>query len=267
MATYYLGLLIAGVFGAIFGSYSTLFAHRIPINESCFGRYFGQKSRCPECNIIIRTRDLIPLFNWLFTLGKCSSCKARIPRSHLFIEVATTILFMICYVRFSFGEEFLLYSLLSSALIVIVVIDYKYKIFPNQVLNVILIISLVNRVLVDQTIINAVFSVVFGFIFATIFYQIFYKKLSDHITSQEQILSYSKFIIITSISLDLMNFFLYFLSIILIFVFLVLFNKSFEKKPIKKNQKDKKDRFGKRKVFTFGFSLILPFIWLMLYPI
>ncbi|MBM3579804.1 MAG: prepilin peptidase, partial [Alphaproteobacteria bacterium] len=89
------GIILAATFGAIFGSYATLFAYRLPRDESCFGRYFGQKSSCPSCGATIRTRDLIPLINWLVTLGRCSKCQHKIPRIHLFVELVTTALFVL----------------------------------------------------------------------------------------------------------------------------------------------------------------------------
>jgi prepilin signal peptidase PulO-like enzyme (type II secretory pathway) len=247
---YYLGLVMAGVFGAIFGSYSTLFAYRLPINESCFGRCFGPKSRCPSCGTIIRTRELIPIVNWLFTLGRCNSCQVKIPKSYLFIEIATTILFIICYIKFSFSESFIIFSLICAASVVIVATDYSHKVFPNQALNIILIAGLVNRVLIDGGILDAILSAIMGFIFATIFYQIFHRKFNHFLPNQQQALSYIKFIIIVSICLSPILFLLYFLSICLILVVLLIFGKS-----IKQVSK------------SLGFSLVLPFLWLILFPI
>lgn len=245
-----LGLITAGIFGAIFGSYSTLFAYRLPIGESCFGRYFGPKSRCPSCNTIIRTRELIPIFNWLFTLGRCTTCKTKIPRTYLFIEIATTILFMICYVKFSFSENFILFAAISAASVVIVATDYTHKIFPNQALNVILIAGLVNRILIDQSIINAVFAASVGIIFATIFYQLFHKKFNNFITDEKQSLSYAKFIVIAAVALTPMMFLLYFLSICLIITLLIIIDKNL-----------------KQVVKGLGFSLVIPFLFLMFYPL
>lgn len=247
---YYLGLITAGVFGAIFGSYSTLFAYRLPINEPCFGRYFGPKSRCPSCGTVIRTRELIPIFNWLFTLGRCTTCQAKIPKTYLFIELATTILFMICYDKFSFSEEFIIYAFICVSCVVIVATDYTSKIFPNQALNVILIAGLVNRVLADGGILDAILSVAMGFIFATIFYQIFHKKFNNFLHNTKQALGYTKFIIIASICLGPILFLLYFLSICLILMLLLIFGKSL-----------------KQVNNGLGFSLVLPFLWLMLFPL
>ena len=77
----FFGIIFSGIFGAIFGSYATLFSYRLPLKESCFGRYFGPKSRCPNCGNVIKTKELIPVVNWFFTLGKCSKCKTKIPKS------------------------------------------------------------------------------------------------------------------------------------------------------------------------------------------
>ncbi len=246
---YYFGLAAAGMFGAIFGSYSTLFAYRLPIGESCFGRYFGPKSRCPSCNTVIRTRELIPIFNWLFTLGRCTTCKVKIPKTYLLIELATTILFMICYANFSFSEEFIIFAAISAASVVIVATDYSSKIFPNQALNIILIAGLVNRVLIDDGIINAIFSVAIGVVFATIFYQLFHKKFNSFLQSEKQSLGYAKFIIIASVCLSPIIFLLYFLSVCLIIILLIIFGKSL-----------KETNNG------LGFSLVLPFLWLLFYP-
>lgn len=242
------GIIISAVFGAIFGSYATLFAYRLPRGESCFGRYFGPKSRCPKCGSTIRTRELIPLINWIFTLGKCTHCETKIPRTHLFIEAATTILFVICYLQFSFGEEFIIYSLISVICVILMVTDYTHKIFPFQLLNALLTIGLINRVLVDQTILDAIYSLLIGVILVTVFYQIF-NKYYPKVFQMENSFDYIKFILIASLCLDLPNFLLYFLAVIIIFSAIIYF-------AISSKRDDKNLRFGS--------ALIIPFLWLIL---
>lgn len=240
-------IIIAAAFGAIFGSYATLFAYRVPLGESCFGRYFGQKSRCPKCNNIIKTRDLIPLINWIFTLGRCRFCKSKIPRTHLFVELATTTLFILCYLQFGFGEEFIIYSLISVACVILLTTDFTHNIFPNAILNFILIFALANRVLQDQNIIDAIFSGAVGVVVAVIFYQIFFKKAKGLFANQEQSLNYTKFILIAAISLKFNLFLLYFMAVMAIFTMFLLFNI-----PNKK-------QYG-----NFGYVLIIPYLWLMI---
>lgn len=243
------GIILSAVFGAIFGSYATLFAYRLPLGESCFGRYFGPKSRCPQCNTMIRTRELIPLVNWLFTLGRCKSCQTKIPRTHLFIELSTTILFVLCYLQFGFSENFMIYSLISTGLVILAACDFTHKKFPEQILNFILMIGLANRVLQDGTTVDAVFSVAIGIIFSVIFYQVFYKKTNGLFATQSQSFDYTKFILISSVCLELRLFLFYFFAVMLtLFTILLL------------------DIPNKKKRSNFGYSLIIPFIYLMLYP-
>lgn len=246
-----LGIIVAVFFGAVFGSYATLFAYRLPRGESCFGRYFGQKSRCPECGTTIRTRDLIPLFNWLFTLGRCSKCQTKIPRTHLFVEFTTTLLFVLFYLKFSFSQEFILYALISVGVVVLLVSDFTHKHFPSQALYFVLMLSLVTRVLHDGNIIDLIFSAAIGVFFAALFYQVFYKKTQGLFANQSQSLDYTKFILIASVQFELQSFLFYFLTVMLIFTVLLISGI-----PNKKNRDN------------FGYSLLIPFLWMVLfYPL
>ena len=205
-----LGLILATAFGAIFGSYATLFSYRLPLGESCFGRYFGPKSRCPKCENIIKTRDLIPLLNWLFTLGRCRFCKTPIPRTNLFVELATTLSFVLCYIKFGFSEDFIVHAMICVSLVILLTCDYTHKIFPEPVLNLILMIGLANRVLLDGNFSEAIFSGAIGIFCAVIFYQIFYKKTQGIFANKEQSFDYAKFILITSVCLQQSAFLFYF---------------------------------------------------------
>jgi len=243
------GIILSATFGAIFGSYATLFAYRLPLGESCFGRYFGPKSRCPECNTVIRTRELIPLLNWLFTLGRCKKCNTKIPRTHLFVEVMTTVMFVLCYLKFSFGESFIIYSLISVSLVILLVTDYTHKTFPQEILNFILMISLANRVLQDGNILDVTFSAAIGIILSVIFYHIFYKKSEGLFATQKQSFDYTKFMLIASIFFSGKMFFFYFVAVMTIFTMLLVFNVP-----------------SKSRKANFGYAIIIPFAWMMLYP-
>jgi prepilin signal peptidase PulO-like enzyme (type II secretory pathway) len=240
---------LAAALGAIFGSYATLFAYRLPLKESCFGRYFGKKSRCPNCESIIKTRDLIPVLNWIFTLGRCRNCQTKIPRTHLFIELATTILFIICYLNFSFSENFIIYSLISVTFVILLVTDYTHKSFPNPLLIFLLILLIINRILLEQSIFGIIYSSLIGVICATAFYQIFYKKCKNIFFNQQQSFDYIKIILIASIGLLPFEFLLYFLIILINFIILLLFNMA------KNNGK-----------YVFSYIAILPLLFLLLFP-
>tara|TARA_Y100000389_G_scaffold181810_1_gene197807 strand:- start:2139 stop:2879 length:741 start_codon:yes stop_codon:yes gene_type:complete len=224
------GYIFAAIFGAISGSYATLFIYRIPIGESCFGRYFGPKSRCPNCNRIIPTQELIPIINWLFTLGKCTNCKISIPKRYLIAEILSTLLYVICYHKYGFSDNFILYSLLLNAIVVLIIIDWNFKNLYDSVLYVILTISIAIRVLQDGEIINLLFYIAIATFLSAIFYQFLKLKFFFNQLTENQILQYSKFLIICSILLPFV-WFLYYFILILIFLSLcsIIYKKILEK--------------------------------------
>jgi len=240
------GAILAAMFGAVFGSYATLFAYRLPRGESCFGRYFGRKSRCPNCESIIKTRDLIPLLNWLFTLGRCRNCKVKIPRIHFFVELTTTLLFVFCYLKFSFSESFMIHAMICVGLVILLACDFTHKTLPQAMLIFILMVVIANRVLVDQTTINMVYSAVVGIIFAVIFHQIFYKRAPGFLATETQSFDYTKFILIAALYLNIASFIFYFFAVMVILTILLLLKIPSEKQ-----------RGG------FAYALIIPFIVLM----
>ncbi len=238
-------IIIAGLFGAVFGSYATLFAHRLPIGQSCFGRYFGKKSSCPTCGYTIRTRELIPVLNWLFTLGKCSQCKAKIPTSHLFLEVSSVILYVLCYLKFGFTEQFMVAALICSTALILIVTDLKHRIFPFQALIFLLFMTVILRILTDGSIIELIYSVVAGAVASWIFYYLFYKKINGYIADERHSYDYVKFILIASTLFSIVDFAIYFSVIMIIFSLIIIL-----------------DAVNKKRNVGYGFCLIVPFLWL-----
>ena len=240
-------IILVIAFGAIFGSYATLFAYRLPREESCFGRYFGKKSRCPNCSSTIITRDLIPLLNWIITCGKCRSCKTKIPRIHLFVELSTTILFLICYLNFGFTEIFIIHCLIAVALVVIMACDITHKRFPREALIFLLFFVTINRVLFDQTLVSILYSLSLGIITSAIFYKLIYKKFNYIFVNEKQFSDYIKFILISSIALDYQSFLYYFFEVMFILALLSFFKV-----------------FSKKNIISIGYVFVFPLLWILI---
>jgi prepilin signal peptidase PulO-like enzyme (type II secretory pathway) len=238
-------LIIVTAFGAVFGSYATLFAYRLPRGESCFGRYFGPKSRCGHCNSTIITRDLIPLLNWLFTFGSCRYCKVKIPRIHLFVELTTTLLFIVCYLRFGFGEKFMIYSMISVSLVILLASDFTHRIFPQAMLIFLLILVIINRILNEQTTLNIIFSLTLGVFASVAFYQLIGKKFPEIFSTKNQLHDYIKFILISAIAMNVELFIFYFFTVLLILTLLIA-----------------EHFFTKKNKISFGYALVIPFVGL-----
>lgn len=60
------------------------------------------RSHCPKCNHKIVWYDNIPIFSYIFLLGKCRHCKKRISVQYPVVELVIGILFvLVAYVEFS----------------------------------------------------------------------------------------------------------------------------------------------------------------------
>jgi leader peptidase (prepilin peptidase)/N-methyltransferase len=68
------GYVIAGVFGAVIGSFLNVVIHRVPLEESIV----FPNSRCPSCGAVIAFYDNIPILSYAFLRAKCRNCKEHI---------------------------------------------------------------------------------------------------------------------------------------------------------------------------------------------
>jgi leader peptidase (prepilin peptidase)/N-methyltransferase len=83
-------LVIIGILGAIFGSFVNVVGYRVPRQESI--AFPG--SHCTVCGHRLRYYELIPILSYVFLLGKCRKCKARISLRYPLIEIVSTLLFL-----------------------------------------------------------------------------------------------------------------------------------------------------------------------------
>lgn len=81
-------VVMAGIWGAIFGSFVNVIVHRLPRNESPF----TGRSRCPRCHAAILARDNVPIVGWLLRRGRCRSCGARIAATYPLVEATCGLL-------------------------------------------------------------------------------------------------------------------------------------------------------------------------------
>ncbi len=261
-------LILVIVFGAIFGSYATLFAYRLPLNESVFGRYFGPKSRCPKCSSIIKTRDLIPLINLLITFGKCRNCNVKIPRIHLFVEIFTVIGFVLCYLVFGFNENFILNAIFITCLVIITATDYSHQIFPFQILCLMSNLAVAIRIIQDQSINNIIFNVALATILISILWKIIkvnINKKNEKVNTiftkinfnKQQFFDYIKLILISSLILPLVSFALYFIISIIAIFSLQFIRIMFKKFYPKNGEKNVSYKYSPGYIFTFTLLIFL----------
>ncbi|HVY67837.1 MAG TPA: prepilin peptidase [Patescibacteria group bacterium] len=79
---------MAGVFGAIVGSFLNVVILRLPLGQSLGGR-----SHCPHCGHILGAIDLVPLLSYLALRGRCRYCRGAVSARYFIIEAVTALLF------------------------------------------------------------------------------------------------------------------------------------------------------------------------------
>lgn len=89
--------LIVIVVGLCFGSFATALAHRIPADQSVGIKDPKARSACPHCRHVLKVIDLVPLFSWLSTRGRCRYCGQGISASYPLTELCVLLACLITY--------------------------------------------------------------------------------------------------------------------------------------------------------------------------
>lgn len=102
--------------------------YRLPEEKSLGGR-----SKCRHCRKQIPWFWNIPLVSFALLQGKTACCRKRISVQYPLVELATGLLFVALYHQFGLGVHFLCYSVFTSGLLVLSVIDYHHQIIPDEI--------------------------------------------------------------------------------------------------------------------------------------
>lgn len=134
-------IILTFIYGLIIGSFLNVLIYRIPRNESIA----WPGSHCPACSHGLKWYDNIPLVSYLLLKGRCRYCKAKISARYPLVESLNAFVYIIMYLKFGFGVDFIFYSLMSSVLLAIVFIDLKEMIIPDSLVLCILVLSIVQK--------------------------------------------------------------------------------------------------------------------------
>lgn len=83
-----LGPLLAGMLGAILGSFIAALVSRWPQGRSIL----TGRSACDGCGVALRPLQLVPIVSHLMLRGKCAACGSAIGRDSLIIELMATLI-------------------------------------------------------------------------------------------------------------------------------------------------------------------------------
>lgn len=117
------------ILGLVIGSFLNVCIYRIPQKESII----YPSSHCTKCGHKLYIPDLIPVISYIALKGKCRYCKSKVSLRYLIIEITNSLLYVVLFIKFKLTLEFFSYCFLISLLLVVFVIDLRYKIIPNKI--------------------------------------------------------------------------------------------------------------------------------------
>ena len=120
--------IIAGLFGAVVGSFLNVCIVRLPSDQSVV----SPRSRCPKCDRPIEWRDNIPIVSWLLLGGKCRGCREPISMLYPLVELAVTLLWAGMAWHYGLSLEALSGALFGTLLLGIAMTDAMKYIIPNE---------------------------------------------------------------------------------------------------------------------------------------
>ncbi len=126
-------------YGIVIGSFLNVCIYRIPIQENIA----KVRSHCMQCGHKLKWYELIPLFSYLLQGGKCRACKSKISVQYPLIEGVNGILYVFIFMINGINVDSLLYCLLTSALLVLSVIDFRTYEIPIGINYFILVLGVI----------------------------------------------------------------------------------------------------------------------------
>src|SRR5918999_5724426 len=138
-------IAIAGVLGALIGSFLNVVIHRLPRGESLV----SPGSSCPSCGAAIAPYDNVPVLSWLLLRGRCRNCGVRISPRYPAVELLTAAAFAAVVAVRGFDDDLVLELPFVASLIALAGIDLDHKLLPNRIVYPMAAHGLVATAVVD----------------------------------------------------------------------------------------------------------------------
>lgn len=116
--------------GLVLGSFFNVVALRVPVGKSII----SPPSCCGNCGTRLGSKDLIPVFSYLASRGKCRYCKSSLSLLYPAGELLTGLLYLWVAVHFGITIEGLIGLLLVSMAVIVTLSDLTYMRIPNPIL-------------------------------------------------------------------------------------------------------------------------------------
>ena len=159
------------IWGSIWGSFVNALIYRIPRHLSLV-----ERSKCPRCSSVIPWYLNVPVFAYLFLLGKCAHCSQKISPRYPLIEALCGVMSVALMPQSFSSMTFFYYSLYFFIFCIFVAhffIDWSFKILPNS-LNIALFLLIIPLAYSSHELKTIAYGGAVGFLFPLIVTWVFY---------------------------------------------------------------------------------------------
>ncbi len=147
------------IIGLVIGSFLNVCIYRIPEGKSII----NPPSSCGNCRTRLRYIDMIPVLNYVINFGRCRYCGAKYSLQYPAVELLNGFLYLSIAIKYGINYLTVLYSLITSLLIVISFIDYKYKIIPDRLIIFGFICTVLFNIIININIYDKLLGMFIGF--------------------------------------------------------------------------------------------------------
>lgn len=132
-------LLISFFFlGAIVASFMAVIAERLYTGQS----WVQGRSACNSCSRELTAIDLVPVFSWLLSKGRCRTCHARVPILYMIGEATLGTVFALAYLKLGISLTLMMLLAAFAVLAFIVMYDLRHTIVPTAASTLLMVFSL-----------------------------------------------------------------------------------------------------------------------------
>ena len=132
-------LFFVGLFG---GLISIMIGLKFPIKKK------NLNNICDYCDEAYDFKEMIPVFSYFMTDGKCAHCKNKLNKYYPLLEVICGVLFSLSYILYGLSYEMIVMIIITILSVIIFVSDFKYYIINDSPLIVCSIIILLFKFVV-----------------------------------------------------------------------------------------------------------------------
>jgi len=119
---------LAGILGAMLGSFLNVCVYRLPRGESVV----APGSHCPGCGKPIAWYDNVPVLSYLALRGRCRRCGTAISAQYPLIELAVALVWAGTVVHWGAGWDALSAAVLTTLLLGMALTDARHYLIPDE---------------------------------------------------------------------------------------------------------------------------------------